>query len=45
MLTGITPQRISECPEEHNLLLAEQKGCHSGSKEYKDKLLISKAIL
>jgi hypothetical protein len=31
--------------EEHNLLPAEQKGCHSGSKGCKDQLLISKAIL
>jgi hypothetical protein len=31
--------------EENNLLPAEQKECHSGSKGCKDQLLISKAIL
>jgi uncharacterized protein YukE len=31
--------------EDHNLLPAEQKGCHSGSKGCKDQLLISNAIL
>jgi hypothetical protein len=31
--------------EEHNLLPAEQKGRHSGSKGCKDQLLLSKAIL
>jgi hypothetical protein len=45
MLTGIIARRISVHLEEHNLLPAEQKGCHSGSKGCKDQLLISKAIL
>jgi hypothetical protein len=31
--------------EEHNLLPAEQKRCHSGSKGCKDQLLILKSIL
>ena len=30
--------------EEQSLLPAEQKGCHSRSKGYKDQLMISKAI-
>jgi hypothetical protein len=44
MLTGITATRISSYLEEHDILPAEQKGCHSGSKGCKDQLLISKAI-
>jgi hypothetical protein len=44
-LTEIIARRISVHLEEHNLLPAEQKGCHSGSKGCKDQLLISKAIL
>jgi hypothetical protein len=44
-LTGITAKRISVHLEEQNLLPAEQKGFHSGSKGCKDQLLISKAIL
>jgi hypothetical protein len=41
-LTGIISRRISLHLEEHNLLPAEQKGNHSGSKRM--QLLISKAI-
>jgi hypothetical protein len=44
-LTGIIARRISVHLEEHNLLPAERKGCHSGSKGCKDQLLISKATL
>jgi hypothetical protein len=44
-LTEIITRRISSHLEEHNLLPAEQKGCHSGTKGCKDQLLISKAIL
>jgi hypothetical protein len=44
-LTRIIARRISVRLEENNLLPAEHKGCHSGSKGCKDKLLISKAIL
>jgi hypothetical protein len=44
-LTGIIARQISVHLEENNLLPAEQKGCHSGSKGCKDQLLISKAIL
>jgi hypothetical protein len=44
-LTEIIARRISVHLEEHNLLPAEQKGSHSGSKGCKDQLLISKAIL
>jgi hypothetical protein len=44
-LTGIIARRISVHLEEHNLLQAEQKGCHSGSKGCKDQLLVSKVIL
>jgi hypothetical protein len=43
--TGIVAGRISVHLEEQNLLPAEKKGCHSGSKGCKDQLLISKAIL
>jgi hypothetical protein len=35
-LTGITARRISVHLEEHNLLPAEQKGCHSGSKRMQE---------
>jgi hypothetical protein len=45
MLTGIITRRNSVHLEEHNLLPAEQKGCHSASKGCKDQLLISKEIL
>jgi hypothetical protein len=41
MLTGIVARRISTHLDEYNLLPAEQKGCHPGSKECKDQLLIS----
>jgi hypothetical protein len=44
MLTGIMARRISTHSEEHNLLPAEQRGCHPGSKRFKDQLLISKTI-
>jgi hypothetical protein len=44
MLTGIIARRISSYLEEHGILPAEQKGCHSGRKGCKDQLLISKAI-
>jgi hypothetical protein len=44
MLIGIIARRISSYLEEHDILPAEQKGCHSGSKGCKDQLLISKAI-
>jgi hypothetical protein len=44
-LTGIIARRISVHLEENNLLPAEQKGRHSGSKGCKDQLLILKAIL
>src|SRR5215475_13270131 len=43
-LTGIIAKRISTHLEEHNLLPAEQKGCHPGSIGCKDQLMISKAI-
>jgi len=36
--------RISTTLEEQNLLPAEQKGCHLGSKFCKDQLVTSKAI-
>jgi hypothetical protein len=44
-LKGIIARRISVHLEEHNLLPAEQKGSHSGSKGCKDQMLISKTIL
>jgi hypothetical protein len=44
-LTGIIARRILIHLKEHNLLPAEKKGCHSGSKGLKDHLLVSKAIL
>ena len=37
-------QRISTRLEEQSLLPTEQKGCHAGSKDCKDQLMISKAI-
>lgn len=43
-LTGIIYRSISLHFEEHNLLSAEDKGCHSGGKGCKDQLLISEAI-
>jgi hypothetical protein len=39
------PERILSHLEDHSLLPAEQKGCHSGSKACKNQLLISEAIL
>jgi hypothetical protein len=42
--TGITCERISSNLEGHNLLTAERKLCHSGSKECKYQPLISEAI-
>ena len=43
-LTGILAKRISTHLEEQNLLPAEQKECHPGSKGCKDQLMISKVI-
>jgi len=43
-ITGITDKSISTHLEEQSLLLAEQKGCHSGSKGCKEQFMISKAI-
>jgi len=43
-IKGIIAKRISTHLEEQGLLPAEQKGCHPGSKGWKDKLMISKAI-
>ena len=43
-LTGITAKRIYTHLEEQSLLPAEQKGCHPGSKDCKDQLMISKVI-
>jgi hypothetical protein len=43
-LTGTIARRISSHLEEHNLLPAEQKGNHSGSRGCKDQLLLLKAI-
>jgi len=43
-LTGIRAKRISTHLEEQNLLPAEQKGCHPGSKVCKDQLMMPKAI-
>ena len=43
-ITGITDKSISTHLEEQSLLLAEQKGCHPGSKDCKDQLMISKKI-
>jgi len=43
-LTGITAKRISTHFEEQSLLPAGQKGHHTGSKGFKDQLMISKAI-
>jgi hypothetical protein len=37
MLTGIIARRISVNLKEHNILPAEKKGCHSGSKGCKDQ--------
>jgi len=37
-------RRISTHLEEQNILPAEQEGCHPGSKECKDQLMVSKAI-
>jgi hypothetical protein len=43
-LTGKIARRISTHLEEQDILPAEQKGCHPGSKGCKNKLMISKAI-
>lgn len=39
MFKGITARRITSHFEEHRLLPAEQRGCHSGSKGCKDQVL------
>jgi hypothetical protein len=43
-LTEIIARQISTHLEEQDLLTAEQKGCHPGSKGCKDQLMIPKAI-
>jgi hypothetical protein len=43
-LTGIIARRIFTHLEEQDLLPAEQKGFHPGSKACKDQLMISKAM-
>ena len=43
-ITGITARRISTLLEEQDILPAEQRACHPGSKGWKDQLIISKAI-
>jgi hypothetical protein len=43
-VTGIIARRISTHLEEQDILSAEQKGCHPGSKGCKVQLMISKAI-
>ena len=43
-LTGIIAKSISTHLEEQSLLPAQQKGCHTGSKGCKDRLMISKTI-
>jgi hypothetical protein len=43
-LTRIIAERISTHLEEQNLLPAEKKGCHPGSKGCTDQLMLSKAI-
>jgi len=42
-IIGIIAKRISTYVEEQNLPPAQQKGCHPGSKDCKDQLMISKA--
>jgi hypothetical protein len=43
ILTGTVARRISSHLVEQSLLPAELQGCHSGSKECKNQLLISRA--
>jgi hypothetical protein len=45
LITSIISGRIQKYMDNENLLPKEQKGCCSGTKECKDQLLISKAIL
>jgi hypothetical protein len=45
LMTSITSRRMQKYMDDENLMPKEQKGCCSGSKGYKDQLLISKAIL
>ena len=44
ILTGIRAKRISTHLEEQSLLPAEQKRCQTGSKNFKDQLMISNVI-
>jgi hypothetical protein len=45
LLTSIMSRHMQQYMDGENLIPKEQKGCHSGTKECKDQLLISKAIL
>jgi hypothetical protein len=45
LTTSIISRRRQKYMDDENLMPKEQKGCCSGSKECKDQLLISKAIL
>jgi len=44
-MTPIISRRMEKYMDDENLMPKEQKGCCSGSKGCKDKLLILKAIL
>jgi len=44
-MTSIIRRRIQKYMVNENLMPKEKEGCFSGSKEYNDQLLISKAIL
>jgi len=44
-MTSIISRRLQKYMDDENLMPKEQKECCSGSKGFKDQLLISKAIL
>jgi hypothetical protein len=45
LITSIISRRMQKYMDNGNLLSKEQKGCSSGTKGFKDQLLISKVIL
>jgi hypothetical protein len=45
LITSIISRRTQKYMDSEKLMPKEQKGCSRGSKECKDQLLISKAIL
>ena len=43
-MTGMLPEKMYSHLARENVLPSEQKGCHKGSRETKDQLLIDKTV-